>query len=411
VNRNRGRLHRWGRLGLASLALAGALPLLARAADHRDGPVFGPPGLTITNSRRDINDVYIFQSPANADNTVIVMTLSPFSTATTPNTFDPTCAFEFKIDNTGDFIEDITFRITFSAADAQGIQTVTLRGLPSTKFPANGGILARGNTRTNLPVAGGGMFRAAEQDDPFFFDAVGLNMLLNGLPNGQVYPRPVNNGGTPPPNGFASNFFGPNVNTLAITLEIPRLALQSSPTNSVIRFWGRSEVGGRQLDRMGLPALNTALVPPIPRGSNPAIQPLRGDLRNAYNAGLPRNDVRDFRPHFVTTLQGFPYMRTAADANAIAGVLLPDVLTFDTTSNHGFEGVVNGNLVLNGRRLRDAVIHVELGILTNGAITTDNVDDDNGMRITDGTNGTTAAFPYIGPPNAMPTGLNPPPPP
>ena len=46
--------------------------------------------------------------------------------------------------------------------------------------------------------------------------------------------------------------------------------------------------------------------------------------------------------------------------------------------------------------MRDAVIHTELSLLTGGAITTDNVDDDNGTRITDGQMGTVAAFPYIG---------------
>ena len=48
---------------------------------------------------------------------------------------------------------------------------------------------------------------------------------------------------------------------------------------------------------------------------------------------------------------------------------------------------------------------------TNGAIPSDNVPDDNGTRITDGNVGTTAAFPYIGPPslplNGPGTGPNP----
>ena len=46
-------------------------------------------------------------------------------------------------------------------------------------------------------------------------------------------------------------------------------------------------------------------------------------------------------------------------------------------------------------------------LLTNGKITTDNVDDDNGTRITDGAPGTTALFPYLGRPNNPPAGPNP----
>jgi hypothetical protein len=69
-------------LAAVAAAVAG---LPARAADHRDGPIFGPPGITITSSRRDINDVFVFRSPANANNTVLVMNVSPFAGATTPS--------------------------------------------------------------------------------------------------------------------------------------------------------------------------------------------------------------------------------------------------------------------------------------------------------------------------------------
>ena len=54
-----------------------------------------------------------------------------------------------------------------------------------------------------------------------------------------------------------------------------------------------------------------------------------------------------------------------------------------------------------------------LNFLTNGAIPTDNVGDDNGLRVTDGSvdpvSGKTRAiaFPYIGAPNSAPGGPNP----
>src|SRR5262245_38985808 len=111
--------------------------LLTRAADHRDGPIFGPPGITITNSRRDINDVYVFRSPANANNTVLIMTVSPFAGGTTPAWFDHTIAYDFRIANR-DLInttDDITFRVTFAPLTPAGTQQVTLRGIPAAKFP------------------------------------------------------------------------------------------------------------------------------------------------------------------------------------------------------------------------------------------------------------------------------------
>src|SRR5262249_51135772 len=135
-----------GALGSALLALG--ISLMAPAADHRDGPIFGPPGITITNSRRDLNDVYAFQSPANPANTVMVLDVSPFSTATTPAVFDQTVVRDINIINRvlptaangGSVSDDIKFRVTFSAPNPAGVQTVTLRGSPAARFPGTGGI-------------------------------------------------------------------------------------------------------------------------------------------------------------------------------------------------------------------------------------------------------------------------------
>src|SRR5262249_5434518 len=146
--------------------------LLTRAADHRDGPIFGPPGITITNSRRDINDVYVFRSPANANNTVLIMTVSPFAGGTTPAWFDHTVAYDLRIANRDllNTTDDLTFRVTFAPLDfSTGRQQVTLRALPAARFPLTGGILASGNINTNLPVWGvggaGAQFRAGLFDD------------------------------------------------------------------------------------------------------------------------------------------------------------------------------------------------------------------------------------------------------
>ena len=48
----------------------------------------------------------------------------------------------------------------------------------------------------------------------------------------------------------------------------------------------------------------------------------------------------------------------------VAGLLLPDVITFDTSNPNGF---------LNGRRLQDDVIDTVLATVSNGGVTTDMV--------------------------------------
>jgi hypothetical protein len=272
--------------------------------------------------------------------------------------------------------------MTFGAPDGNGSQAVTLRGLPSTRFPPTG-ILASGRTGQNLTVRGGGMFRAALFDDPFIFDAVAFTALASGTSTAP-FPRPV---------GQAFNFFGPDVNTLGFVLEIPFSRIRGAGT--AFGVFARTERNGVQQDRTGRPAINTALMPPFPRNNL-----TRGARQNAFNAGQPRNDRRDFRKDMIAVLMGAPYSRPLdgpfpTSASSLADFLLPDILTYDTAMPDGFP---------NGRRLRDDVIDIELGLLTGGAVTTDNVNDDNGDRITDGTmrpDGSvrTAAFPYMGPPN------------
>jgi len=374
-------------LGVLAALVAGGMSLMtpAPAADHRDGPIFVN---TATSGRPDCNDIYIFQSPANAANTVMIFDVTPFPGVLLPITFDETLFYDFKIDNNGDALEDMTFRVSFSApSPSTGAQSVTLRGLPAAAFPPTG-ILAQGQAGQNIAVRGGGMFRAAIHDDPFFFDANAFNKLLDGEGATFPFPRPRPGPGVTNP---ARNFFGPNGNTLSMILELPTTRL-IRPGNPKMGVWIRTERNGVQLDRMGRPAINTALIPPVPRG--PKITNQAPDLRNAFNAGVPSNDRRDFRGPMISVLKGF-YGRTDADAAGLADFLLPDIQTIDTSIP--FNDPKNG--FPNGRRLRDDVIDIELNLLTNGKVTTDNVDDDNGAKITDGNMGTKPAFPYVGPVN------------
>jgi hypothetical protein len=334
-------------MALALIFGLAAIPALA--ADHLDAPGLTPPG---GDTRLDLTDVYAFQSPSNANHTVLIMGVNPLAGALNDGTFRPgDSSYEFKIDSNGDAKEDLTFKVTFGAPNGSLAQQVTLR-----RIPAGGAssLLARGWTGQTISIPGGGKLVAGVFDDPFFFD-------LNGFLNLDFC-----NPGT--------DFFE-GLNISAIVLQVPSSWLGASN----IGVWARTVRSDAQIDRMGRPAINTVFIPNNvfePAGTEPS-------QRNAFNAAKPRNDPRDYRGEVVDNLQIF-YGSSDPTVGALADFLLPDVLTVDTSSTAGFP---------NGRRLADDVIDVELGLVTNGAVTTDCVANDSVFS---------ATFPYLAPANPVP---------
>ena len=325
-------------LGLMAAALIiGPAAISTRAADHLDAP------LVATDGRLDINDVYAFQSPSDAAHTVLIMTVNPLAGVLSPTRFHPSASYDFKVDTNGDAREDMTYKVTFSEPDGSGAQSVMLRCVPASRCGAGGGAtLATGQTGEDIPVNGGGTLRADVFDDPFFFDLIAFR-------NGLAFC----------PGGVGTNFFA-GLNVTAIVLELPSAMLGGD-----IGVWARTELDGQQVDRMARPAINTVFIP--------------SSKKDAFNAGIPSHDQRDFRGNVVGTLIALG--NSEATANALADVLLPDILTIDTSSSAGF---------LNGRALADDVINAELGLISGGAITTDCVGNDSAF---------TTTFPYLAPPN------------
>src|SRR5262249_12890447 len=120
-----------------------------------------------------------------------------------------------------------------------------------------------------------------------------------------------------------------------------------------------------QADRLGRAAGNTVFN--------------HGDEKNVFNAIGPDEDRAHFLSSFIATLTSFGH--PAAEAEAIAKILLPDILTYDYSSGAGF---------LNGRKLTDDVIDIELALVSNGAVTTDLVGTHTDLL---------SVFPYLGNPH------------
>jgi Domain of unknown function (DUF4331) len=392
-------------LGIAVSSYVLAASIGVARADFRDGTNFSD---TATNGRLDLGPLYVFRSPANANNTVFVMTVSPFSGVLTPTTFVKGARYDVVIDTSGDLVPDMVLRTTFGPPSAiDGSQSVLVRCLPKPRCRRY--VLARGRTGQNIPVLGGGLFRAANQDNPEFFDQGGWDTYVAAKLG--TFPRAP---------GTAHNFYGPNGNSSAIVLELPsaRIHVPATNPNKIIAVWARTIANGGRQDRQGRPFVDTGMIPRTPRNS-----PVP-DLRDAFNVALPENDLRAFTNGMVSVLTGF-YSRNAPDAAFLAQTFLPDTLMFQLGNPGGFGTLIGpgpgvftgpfagGQVLGNGRHFGDDVHDITLNLLSNGAKPSDNVGDDNGLRITDGSVDPVSAmtraiaFPYIGPPNSAPTGPNP----
>ena len=326
----------------ALLALA-AGPALA--ADHLDSPSVTQDGSL------DINDLYVFESAEDSDNTVLILTVNPGAGGISGTTFNPRGTYEFNIDNDGDAVADVVYSVIFGRARGSRPQSMVVL--------KDGRRVARGRTGRTNNVAGGGRVTAGLYEDPFFFDLDGFNDGLN----------------------FTGDDFFAGLNVTAIVLEVPTGELlaeqeegegeegegEEGETDTNIGVFGRTAVRGDQFDRVGRPGITTVLIP--------------DGLKDAYNADLPRNDPRRYADDIAATMS--EDLGTSEEyAATIAGVLTPDLLTFDTSMPADY---------LNGRALPDDVIDDTLPIVSDGAITSDGVDSNDAAF--------PGTFPYLAPPN------------
>jgi hypothetical protein len=351
----------------AAALFIGSNALRVGAADHLDAPTVK------TDGRIDINDVYVFQGQ-NAANTALVMTVNPAAGLLSPTTFRKDARYEFRIDTRGNAAEDITLRVRFGYPRPDGSQRITIlrQGGDNATRSFGGNVIGEGQTGRTISLMGGGRAWAGLADDPFFFDLARFQAFKATLLGGgglDDLPGLVDCNRTDPK---PTNFFK-GLNGTAIVIELPDHKLADT-----IRVWGETSIkedgARRQVERMGLPTINTVF------NHTDA-------TKDAYNRAEPRNDVANYSDdvsgvvELITSLAGTA-PDPAAYGDAIAGVLLPDVITYDTSQPANFA-------VLNGRALSNDVIDVALTVVANTPLT-DCVSDDSVFR---------SAFPYVGLPN------------
>ena len=394
-----------GAIVLAAFLIDRAGPPAAGAADHLDAPGLTPPGGSV---QTDITDVYAFRSPVHPANTVLALNVNgvasageaapgpdrPFAQAIPLVKTSSPVTYNLHVDNNGDAVTDVNIEVAFGAPKADGSQGMRVKLTGSNgEEQLEGASTAFGATPVINRGAGGITAFAGRRDDPFFFDLVGF---LNILDLGH---RSLVGCGSPTSHPERNFFAGRNVSS--IVLEVPsRLLTAGSPK---IGVWGSTNVPGLQIDRMGRPAIATVFITNNPIPPDRVVDE-KSSAKSSYNHASPEDDIdptfivgnnETIRQEVVDTLQFLFSLNDlttglggtddpsddAAKISGLADFLLPDILTFDTSSSAGFP---------NGRRLNDDVIDTELGLVTEGFVTTDCVANDSTFLST---------FPYLGKPN------------
>lgn len=347
-------------IAASALVLAlGAAPMIGFGADHLDAPNTMSPDMRPDG---DINDVYVFEGRTE-NQTAIVVSTHPAAGAIAPLEYATGIKYSIKVDRNGDAESDSQYTATFGEPRENGRQPykVVWRSGDS-QHP-----VAHGLTGAVNDVKGGGKVFAGLRSDPFFFDLAAFQGSVLGSGNRSFC------------DGDEVDFFA-QLNSNAIVLQVPDAALGRH-----IGVWAVTATdGSERVDRMGRPAINTVFN--------------SGDDKNRFNNGHPRSDYRRWSDNVRGVLATFSALDTEgaysnAETKALAHVLLPDMVTYDTHT------VAVGPL--NGRALTDDVIDAELNIVTGGypfdgrnttgAITGDCIGaHDDYMD----------AFPYLGTPHA-----------
>ncbi len=222
-----------------SVRLAGAVMLTATAvaatvqwataADHRDSAAL------TASPAQDIADVYVFESPENPANTVFALTVAglipPAEASTT--FFDPEVLYQWKIDTSGDAVEDLVIQAYATGTGADQVMHFHGPATPGTTGPLNRildtpEIAAVRVSTSGTPIIAssqGVRVFAGVRDDPFFFDLGAFNEIIAGRATS------FNNPGT-------DAFAGTNV--LALVIEVPTSSLGS---NAQLGVWATTNRG------------------------------------------------------------------------------------------------------------------------------------------------------------------------
>lgn len=410
---------------------------LSFGSDHDDGETDGK------GRNQNITDVYAFRedsqtgNSADSGNLILIMNTNPRSLPEQQYYFSAKSVYEFHIGRaakktappTG--ADDVQVQVRFSRPSDKKQQAMNIRIIKDGKTIKDTWKTSQGrailttdllNSQAgNLTVNEIGMdgrkvrVFAGHREDPFFFDVEQFFKVRGAA----VKTGTLSVGFSPPE---TARDFTKNYNVNAIVLSIPLSLIEKSGAKSqALDVWTTISLDGKQIERLGRPAVNEGLV-------------LSNKLLNAFNSIPPKSDFDVSNPAVLAVLKeasasldlfdsldGKENFANGFDSEVVKG-FLPDVMRIDPNISIAVDkAAYNGDFVINdlgapmltgGRKITDDVIDITLGYLVlgdpSGTSLKDNVsyegvagNPSQGHRLLHGqtAHGQAAKFPFLAQPH------------
>ncbi|MBW4519871.1 MAG: DUF4331 domain-containing protein [Scytolyngbya sp. HA4215-MV1] len=340
----------------ACLAIFFSTALPAQASDHQDTTF-----LATKLTAADLTDLYVFESPTDPNKVVLAMDFDPLIVPGENRPFDPAVLYQFKIDNTGDGIEDRVLQFKIDGRGEKQAATVYGPGRPAEVGTRSRLIAASGRGQLNRVFSAKNDVKVfvGLRKDPFFFD---LEQFFKIIPDRNYLAQP--NPGKPftvltfRPPGQAKDFLDP-FNVHAIVVELPRKLIGEGKINA----WMTTSVQTpssrnrnrefTQIERLAVPALNELF--------------MDFQAHNASNIQTPTAD-KDNQSSFIRSFVG-AIGRPAGIADAVISVAIPDAIQADLSQPKGSYFGTQLAQDFGGRRPKDDVIDVTTSVVFGSAVT------------------------------------------
>lgn len=317
---------------------------------HLDSPI------ARQDIRLDITDLYCFKGQTG---TVFVINVCHSIAGAVPAPgYHPEGMYEFKVDTNGDAVEEITYRLTFDARDAQGAQRFVLRritGADAVDPHAQGEVVVRGCTDETATAESGLRVWAGKAGDPFWIEPDVLHAVGHAFQDG----TPLDLGAWTPKD--ARNLFAGHT-VYSIVVEVPDTELLAhAGQDGRIGVWAvatlATDAGGwRSINRVGLPMIH------------PLFTQFNEDLGDRLNAGHPSDDFETYGETLIKAIAGAVKANGTAEdpvgyATRVAHRFLPNLLPYTVGTQAVF-----GMADWNGRSLTDNAPDVMFTLAANTPI-------------------------------------------